>query len=67
MAKNNKNIEDINETDTNVSAVVKFKSDYKNLTIAGTGITFKDGIYETDVAKEIEILRNSNLVSEAGE
>lgn len=44
-----------------------FKSSYKNLIIAGTSIQFKDGLYSTSDETEIEILRNNNLVTEAGE
>ena len=44
-----------------------FKSSYKNLIIAGTSIQFKDGVYSTSDETEIEILRNNNLVAEAGE
>ena len=44
-----------------------FKSSYKNLIIAGTSIQFKDGVYSTSDETEIEILRNNNLVTEAGE
>lgn len=44
-----------------------FKSSYKNLTIAGTSIQFKDGVFSTSDENEIEILRNNNLVTEAGE
>ena len=44
-----------------------FKSSYKNLIIAGTSIQFKDGVYSTSDENEIEILRNNNLVTEAGE
>ncbi len=44
-----------------------FQSSYKNLIIAGTSIQFKDGIYSTSDETEIEVLRNNNLVTEAGE
>ena len=44
-----------------------FYSNYKNLIIAGTSIQFKDGVYSTSDETEIEILRNNNLVTEAGE
>ena len=44
-----------------------FYSNYKNLIIAGTSIQFKDGIYSTSDETEIEILKNNNLVTEAGE
>lgn len=46
---------------------ITFQSSYKNLIIAGTSIQFKDGVYSTSDESEIEVLRNSNLVSEAGE
>ena len=63
MAKENKKedeiIEEIRET--------TFHSRYKNLIIAGTSIQFKDGVYSTSDEKEIEVLRNNNLVTEAGE
>jgi putative uncharacterized protein FNV0532 len=44
-----------------------FKSSYKNLIIAGTSIQFKDGVYSTSDETEIELLRDNNLVTEAGE
>ena len=44
-----------------------FESSYKNLIIAGTSIQFKDGLYSTSDENEIELLRNNNLVTEAGE
>nr|DAT06707.1 MAG TPA: hypothetical protein [Caudoviricetes sp.] len=44
-----------------------FHSSYKNLIVAGTSIQFKDGVYSTSDETEIEILRNNNLVTEAGE
>ena len=44
-----------------------FESSYKNLIIAETSIQFKDGVYSTSDETEIEILRNNNLVTEAGE
>ena len=53
------NIEEIKE--------IIFESSYKNLIIAGTSIQFKDGVYSTSDENEIEILRNNNLVTEAGE
>lgn len=63
MAKENKKedeiIEEIRET--------TFHSSYKNLIIAGTSIQFKDGVYSTSDETEIEVLRNNNLVTEAGE
>lgn len=46
---------------------ITFKSSYKNLIIAGTSIQFKDGVYSTSDETEIEVLRNNNLVTEAGE
>lgn len=57
--KENEVIEEAKET--------TFYSNYKNLIIAGTSIQFKDGIYSTSDETEIEILRNNNLVAEAGE
>ena len=53
------NVEEIKE--------ITFESSYKNLIIAGTSIQFKDGIYSTSDENEIELLRNNNLVTEAGE
>jgi len=54
---------------TNVEEIkeITFESSYKNLIIAGTSIQFKDGIYSTSDENEIELLRNNNLVTEAGE
>ena len=46
---------------------ITFESSYKNLIIAGTSIQFKDGLYSTSDENEIELLRNNNLVTEAGE
>lgn len=46
---------------------ITFESSYKNLIIAGTSIQFKDGVYSTSDEIEIEMLRNNNLVTEAGE
>lgn len=46
---------------------ITFVSSYKNLIIAGTSIQFKDGVYSTSDENEIELLRNNNLVTEAGE
>lgn len=46
---------------------ITFESSYKNLIIAGTSIQFKDGVYSTSDETEIEMLRNNNLVTEAGE
>lgn len=77
MAKDNKKqneevIEELNgvveETVTTEEAKeIIFESSYKNLIIAGTSIQFKDGVYSTSDENEIEILRNNNLVAEAGE
>ena len=53
------NVEEIKE--------IIFESSYKNLIIAGTSIQFKDGVYSTSDENEIELLRNNNLVTEAGE
>lgn len=67
MAKDNKKqIEEIEET-TIEEKEVTFNSSYKNLIIAGTSIQFKDGVYSTSDETEIEMLRNNNLVTEAGE
>ena len=68
MAKDNKkeNEEMIEELKRTVLETT-FHSSYKNLIIAGTSIQFKDGIYSTSDETEIEILRNNNLVTEAGE
>jgi len=54
---------------TNVEEIkeITFESSYKNLIIAGTSIQFKDGVYSTSDENEIELLRNNNLVTEAGE
>ena len=77
MAKDNKKeneeiIEELNEVTeetatTEAAKETTFHSSYKNLIIAGTSIQFKDGIYSTSDETEIEILRNNNLVVEAGE
>ena len=76
MAKDNKKqneeiIEELNEVveETNVEETkeITFESSYKNLIIAGISIQFKDGIYSTSDENEIEILRNNDLVTEAGE
>ena len=56
------NVEEIKEIKE-----ITFESSYKNLIIAGTSIQFKDGIYSTSDETEIEMLRNNNLVTEAGE
>ena len=53
------------EMTTEEAKEITFKSSYKNLIIAGTSIQFKDGVYST--SDETEILRNNNLVAEAGE
>ena len=62
MAKKQDEITNIEETKE-----ILFESSYKNLIIAGTSIQFKDGVYSTSDENEIEILRNNNLVTEAGE
>lgn len=62
MAKKQDEITNIEETKE-----IIFESSYKNLIIAGTSIQFKDGFYSTSDETEIEILRNNNLVTEAGE
>lgn len=62
MAKKQDEITNIEETKE-----IIFESSYKNLIIAGTSIQFKDGVYSTSDETEIEILRNNNLVTEAGE
>ena len=69
MAKNNKKENEVVGEITTVEAAKErtFKSSYKNLIIAGTSIQFKDGVYSTSDETEIEILRNNNLVAEAGE
>lgn len=76
MGKDNKKqneeiIEELNEVveENNVEEAKEttFHSSYKNLIIAGTSIQFKDGIYSTSDETEIEVLRNNNLVTEAGE
>ena len=77
MAKDNKKqneevIEELNgvveETVTTEEAKeIMCVSRYKSLSIAGTSIQFKDGVYSTSDENEIEILRNNNLVAEAGE
>ena len=63
MAKENKKEDEIIEEIRKTT----FHSSYKNLIIAGTSIQFKDGVYSTSDETEIEILRNNNLVTEAGE
>lgn len=77
MAKDNKKqneeiIEELNEVagETSTTEEAKettFLSSYKNLIIVGTSIQFKDGVYSTSDETEIEVLRNNNLVTEAGE
>ena len=69
MAKDNKKENEVVEEITTIEAAKEttFKSSYKNLIIAGTSIQFKDGIYSTSDENEIEILRNNDLVTEAGE
>ena len=57
----------VEETTTEEAKETTFKSSYKNLIIAGTSIQFKDGVYSTSDETEIVILRNNNLVAEAGE
>lgn len=52
---------------TEIAKEIIFHSSYKNLIIAGTSIQFKDGVYSTSDETEIEVLRNNNLVTEAGE
>lgn len=69
MAKDTKKengvVEEIATTET--AKETTFHSSYKNLIIAGTSIQFKDGVYSTSDENEIELLRNNNLVTEAGE
>lgn len=69
MAKDNKKENEVVEEIATIEAAKEttFKSSYKNLIIAGTSIQFKDGVYSTSDETEIEILRNNNLVAEAGE
>ena len=62
MAKKQDEITNIEETKE-----ITFESSYKNLIIVGTSIQFKDGVYSTSDETEIEVLRNNNLVTEAGE
>lgn len=62
MAKKQDEILNVEETKK-----ITFESSYKNLIIAGTSIQFKDGLYSTSDETEIEVLRNNNLVTEAGE
>ena len=63
--KENEVMEEISTTET--AKETTFHSSYKNLIIAGTSIQFKDGVYPTSDETEIEVLRNNNLVTEAGE
>ena len=63
MAKDNKKENEVVEK----AKETTFESSYKNLIIAGTSIQFKDGVYSTSDETEIEVLRNNNLVTEAGE
>lgn len=63
--KENEVVEEISTAET--AKEITFHSSYKNLIIAGTSIQFKDGVYSTSDETEIEILRNINLVTEAGE
>ncbi len=69
MAKDNKKENEVVEEITTIEAAKEttFKSSYKNLIIAGTSIQFKDGVYSTSDEIEIELLKNNNLVTEAGE
>ncbi len=69
MAKDNKKENEVAEeiTTTETAKEITFESSYKNLIIAGTSIQFKDGVYSTSDETEIEVLRNNNLVIEAGE
>jgi len=62
MAKKQDEITNVEETKE-----ITFESSYKNLIIVGTSIQFKDGVYSTSDETEIEVLRNNNLVTEAGE
>lgn len=62
MAKKQDEILNVEETKK-----ITFESSYKNLIIVGTSIQFKDGLYSTSDETEIEVLRNNNLVTEAGE
>lgn len=55
------------EITTEETKEITFQSSYKNLIIVGTSIQFKDGVYSTSNETEIEMLRNNNLVTEAGE
>ena len=63
--KENEVVEEISTVET--AKETTFHSSYKNLIIAGTSIQFKDGVYSTSDEAEIEVLRNNNLVREAGE
>lgn len=67
MAKDNKKENEVvEEITTETAKEITFESSYKNLIIAGTSIQFKDGVYSTSDETEIELLRNNNLVTEAG-
>lgn len=57
----------VEEITTETPKEITFESSYKNLIIVGTSIQFKDGVYSTSDETEIEMLRNNNLVTEAGE
>nr|DAS42729.1 MAG TPA: hypothetical protein [Caudoviricetes sp.] len=68
MAKDNKKENEVvEEITTETAKETTFHSSYKNLIIAETSIQFKDGVYSTSDETEIEVLRNNNLVTEAGE
>ena len=69
MAKDNKKENEVVEelATTEIAKEITFESSYKNLIIAGTSIQFKDRLYSTSDENEIELLRNNNLVTEAGE
>ena len=68
MAKETKKENEVmEEITTETAKEITFESSYKNLIIAGTSIQFKDGVYSTSDETEIEVLRNNNLVTEAGE
>ena len=69
MAKDTKKENEVVEeiATVEIAKEITFKSSYKNLIIAGTSIQFKDGVYSTSDETEIEVLRNNNLVTEAGE
>lgn len=67
MSKSDKNKSETIVVDKAINVVVKFKSVFKNLVVAGTNIVFRDGFYETDVADEIELLMKNSLVFEVKE